>query len=126
MSFYLEGVKVGFSSCLLRDQAHDWWEEVGHALGFEAVVAMTWQVFVTRFNEEFAPTIKVQQLLREFQDFARLMRLLAITVKFREWSLWVLQYAVDEEMQKTRYHDMLRDDIRVYELFGVQYPEGHD
>ena len=34
-----------------------------------------------------------------------------ITAKFRERALLVPQYAGDEEMQKTRYHDMLRADI---------------
>ena len=40
-----------------------------------------------------------------------------ITIKFLERALLVLQYAVDEEMKKERYHDMLRDDIM--EFVGI-------
>ena len=35
-----------------------------------------------------------------------------ITTKFREMALLVPQYAGHEEMRKTWYYDMLRDDIR--------------
>ena len=28
-----EGDKVRLASCLLKDRARDWWEEIGHALG---------------------------------------------------------------------------------------------
>lgn len=35
-----------------------------------------------------------------------------ITAKFRQRALLVLQYMADEEMKKTRYHDMIHDDIR--------------
>ena len=59
---------MGFASCLLRDQARDWWEKVTRVLGSAAVVAMSWEEFVTRFQEEFSPAIKVQQLVTEFQD----------------------------------------------------------
>lgn len=31
-----------FVACLLRDEARDWWEEVGRALGVEVIEAMTW------------------------------------------------------------------------------------
>lgn len=34
-----------------------------------------------------------------------------ITVKFRERALLVTQYVLDEEMKKTKHHDMLRDGI---------------
>lgn len=34
-----------------------------------------------------------------------------ITPKFRERVLLVLQYVADGEIKKTRYHDMLRNDI---------------
>ena len=37
-----------------------------------------------------------------------------ITAKFRERALLVPQYATDEEMKKTKYHDMWRDDIREF------------
>lgn len=37
-----------------------------------------------------------------------------ITTKFQERALLVTQYAVDEEMKKTRHHDMLRLDIREF------------
>lgn len=40
-----------------------------------------------------------------------------ITTKFRERALSVSQYAADEEMQKTRYHDMLMEDIKEFLIF---------
>lgn len=51
--------------------------------------------------------------MREFQDLRHTIETVAeITAKFRERALLVPQYAVDEEMKKTRYQNMLRDDIR--------------
>ena len=41
-----------------------------------------------------------------------------ISAMFRERSLLLLQYAVDEEMKKTRYHSMLRDDICEFVSFS--------
>ena len=35
-----------------------------------------------------------------------------ITAKFQQRALLVLQYVVDEEISKVRYHVRLRDDIR--------------
>lgn len=58
-SFFSEGLNMGFTSCLLRDGAHEWWEEVGHSLGYESVAAMSWIKFLSRFKVDFAPTIKV-------------------------------------------------------------------
>ena len=66
MSFCPEGSKVRFASCILKDRAQDWWEEVDFALGGEALETMTWDEFVTRFRVEFSPTIEVKQLAREF------------------------------------------------------------
>ena len=40
-----------------------------------------------------------------------------ITAKFRERVLLVPQYAADEEMRKTRYHVIPRDDIREFVSF---------
>ena len=48
-----------FVSCLLRDRAQDWWEEVGRALATKEMVAISWKEFVMRFHEEFTPAIKV-------------------------------------------------------------------
>lgn len=74
---------------------------------------MTWGDFTTRFRVEFAPIIELQQLSREFQDLQRMKEIVAeITAKFRERALLVTQYVADEEMKKTRYHEMLRSDIR--------------
>ena len=44
-----------------------------------------------------------------------------ITAKFRERALLVPQYAGDEDMRRTRYHDMLRADIREHVSFSA-YP----
>ena len=59
MSFFPEGEKVGFSSFLLRDRARNWWDEIGRAMGTEAVAFMSWEEFVTRFYRDFAPMIEV-------------------------------------------------------------------
>lgn len=112
MSFYPEGSKVRYTAGILRDRARDWWESVGDSLGTSAIEAMTWSDFMTRFRAEFAPTRELQQLAREFLDMLQTIEMVAeITAKFQERSLLVPQYARDEEMRKTRYHDMLRVDI---------------
>lgn len=41
ISFYPKVSKVIFASCLLKERASDWWEEVEHALGGEAVKSIT-------------------------------------------------------------------------------------
>lgn len=80
---------------------------------------MSWEEFVTRFQSEFALAIEMQQLAREFQDLRQTTETVAeITAKFRERALLVPQYIADEEMMKTRYHDMLRDDIREFVSFS--------
>lgn len=50
MSFYPDGLRVRFASCLLGDQSRNWWEEVGHALGAEVGEAMSLSDFVSRFR----------------------------------------------------------------------------
>ena len=68
-SRFPNGDKVRLASCILKDKALDWWEEVGRAIGDDTVLDdMTWSAFMTRFRAEFAPVIEVQQVAREFQD----------------------------------------------------------
>ena len=68
---------------------------------------------------EFARYIEVQQLAREFQDRHHTIETMTeITAKFRERALLVPQYAMDEDMRKTRYHVMLRGDIRDFMSFS--------
>ena len=51
----------------------------------------------------FPPKIEMKQLGREFQDlFQTTKTVVDITSKFRDRYLLVLQYAIDEEMKKTR------------------------
>ena len=53
-----KGDMVRPASCLLMDRAHDWWEEVRHAISDDAALdAMTWIDFLARFRAEFAPVI---------------------------------------------------------------------
>ena len=119
-SFCLEGSKVRFAAGCLRDKARDLWESVGDSLGASAIEAMTWSEFVTRFRAEFAPAVELQQLAREFLDMRQTTESVAeITAKFRERALLVPQYAGDDEMQSTRYHDMLRADIREHVSFSA-------
>ena len=63
-----DAAKVGFASCMLRDKARDWWGKVTSQVGAAGVAEMTWAEFVRRFDLEFAPPIKVQRLVREFDD----------------------------------------------------------
>lgn len=99
-----EGDNVRLASCLLKDR--DWWEEVGHAVGDDVIDGMTWDDFSTKFQADFAPVIKVQQLVREM--------VVEITAIFGERALLVPQYVIHEEMKKERYHDMLKSDIRQF------------
>mgnify|MGYP001545561034 CR=1 FL=1 len=79
---------------------------------------MMWAEFVRRFDLEFAPHIEVQRLVREFHDLQQTTETVAeITAKFREQTLLIPQYATDEEMRQTRYHSMLRNDIREFVSF---------
>lgn len=48
----------------MKDKACDWWEEVDHELGGEAVETVTWEDFMMRFKVEFSLLIEVQQLAR--------------------------------------------------------------
>ena len=41
-----EGDKVQLASCLLKDMAQDWWEEVTQVVGTAAMAVMTWEDFV--------------------------------------------------------------------------------
>ena len=56
-SRFLEEAKVQLASCLLKDRAREWWGEVRHALGGEAIESMTWENFVTRFRAEIPHVI---------------------------------------------------------------------
>lgn len=81
---------------------------------------MTWSDFVTYFQAEFTLAIGAQQLVREFQDmFQTTETVVEMTAKFRERALLVPQYAADEEIMKTRYHEMLRSDIREFFIYSV-------
>ena len=56
-----EGDKVRLASCLLKDRACVWWEEVAHAIGDDATLdVMTRSDFSAKFRAEFAPVIEVQ------------------------------------------------------------------
>ena len=77
-------------------------------MGGDVIETTTHEEFVTQFREKFTPAIEVQQLPREFQDLRQTTETMAeITSKFKERALLVSQYATNEEMKKTRYHDML-------------------
>ena len=81
---------------------------------------MTWDEFVTLCRAEFGPTIEVQKLAREIQDLRQTTETVAkITVKLKDMALLVPQYVADEEMKNTRYHDMLRDNIREFVGFSA-------
>ncbi|XP_023733990.1 uncharacterized protein LOC111881832 [Lactuca sativa] len=79
---------------------------------------MTWAEFVSRFDMEFAPSIEVQRLAREFQELQQTTEIVVqMTANFRERALMTPQYAMDEDMRMTRYHSMLKDDICDYVSF---------
>ena len=103
---------------MLRDKAVDWWGEVTSQVGADNVAEMSWAEFVRRFDQEFAPPIEVQRLVKEFHGLQQTTETMAeITAKFRERAFLIPQYATDEEMRWTQYHDMLRDDIREFVSF---------
>lgn len=78
-------MKFRLPCCLLKDRACDWWEEVGHALGSKVVEEMTWEDFVTKFMDDLAPMIEVQQLVKEILDLYQTTENVAeITAMFRE------------------------------------------
>ena len=80
-----EEAKVGFASCMLRDRARDWWGEITSQVGAAGVADMSWAEFVRRFDQEFAPPIEVQRMVREFHDLQQTTETMAeITTKFRE------------------------------------------
>ena len=75
---------------------------------------------MNRFRADFALAMELQQLSREFIDMGQTTETMAdITAKFRERALLVPRYVGDEEMQKTRYHDMLRADIREHVSYSA-------
>ena len=56
--------------------------------------------------------------MREFHEFQQTTETVAeITAKFQERALLIPPYATDEDMRRTRYHSMLRDDIREFVSF---------
>ena len=62
----------------------------------------------------------VQQLAREFLDMRQMIETMAeISTKFRKRALLVPQYATDEEIWKTQYHNMLRPNIREFVSFST-------
>lgn len=87
--FYFEGSKIRFVACLLRDGAHNWWDEVGCALGVKADEA-----------------IEVQQFAKELDLHQTTDNVVEITTKFRERAFLGPYYTTNEEMKKIRYHDM--------------------
>ena len=79
---------------------------------------MSWAEFVRRFNTKFTPPIEVQRLVGEFHGLQQTTKTVAeITAKFRERALLIPQYATDEDMRRTRYHSMLRDDVQEFVSF---------
>ena len=82
-SRYPDGDKVILASCLLKDRAQEWWQEVGRAVGDDVVDVISWDDFSTRFRAKFAPVIEVQQLAREFEDLRQTTEMVAeITAMF--------------------------------------------
>lgn len=64
----------------------------------------------------------MQHLVRGFQDIRKTTKMVAeISAQFMERSLLILKYTMDKEMKKTRYHSMLRNDIREFVIFLTCY-----
>ena len=81
---------------------------------------MPWSDFVTSFRAEFPPAIELKPLAREFLDMRQMTETMAeIPAMHREGDLLVPQYAGDEEMRKTHYHDMLRADIQEHVSYSA-------
>lgn len=79
------------------------------------MATMTKEDFVSWFRVKFTLAIEVQQITREFQDLRQTVETVAqIMTKFQESALLVPSYVPDEEIKKTIYHDMLRDNIQEF------------
>lgn len=79
---------------------------------------MSCEDVVTRFMREFMLTIKVQHLAWEYLMLEQSSEtMVEIATKFRERALFCPQYVAIQDMRKTRYHDMLRAEIR--ELMNI-------
>ena len=103
---------------MLWDRARDWWGEITSQVGAAGVADMSWAEFVRRFDQEFAPPIEVQRMVREFHDLQRTTETVAeITAKFQERALLIPQYAADEDLRRTLYYSMLREEIREFVSF---------
>lgn len=75
--------------------------------------------FCHQVQGEVCTYYELQQLARDFHDLQQMMETMAdIASKFRERALFVPQYAVDEEVKKSRYHNMLRAKIREFVSFS--------
>ena len=56
--------------------------------------------------------------MRDFHNLQQTTKTVAeITAKFRERTLLIPQYATDEDLRRTRYHSMMRDNIQEFVSF---------
>lgn len=112
------GAKFRFTTCILHDRARDWWCEVVYGLKHDVVKSLSCEDLVTRFVREFMLTIEVQHLAWEYLMLEKTSETIVdIATKIRERALFCPQYVAIEETRKTRYHDMLRAEIR--ELMNI-------
>ena len=72
------------------------------------VDAMSWDDFQTRFWAKCARAFEAQQLAQELLDLHQTTKTVAeLTAKSRERAYIVPQYAVDEEIKKISYQNIL-------------------
>ena len=68
-----EGNKVRLASCLLKERARDWWEEVGRAMVDDFIDGMTWDNFLPGFELSFSLLLRCNSWHESSRISARLL-----------------------------------------------------
>ncbi|KAJ9556581.1 hypothetical protein OSB04_011195 [Centaurea solstitialis] len=110
-----EEMKVRYASNLLRKAAKDWWNLINRTRTPEQIAVMTWEQFKELFNEQYVPQVEVERLTGEFLNMKQTTETVnEITDLFLERSLFCPEYVASEQMNMSRYVEVLRPEIREF------------
>ncbi|KAJ9558403.1 hypothetical protein OSB04_013017 [Centaurea solstitialis] len=108
-----EAMKVVYSVNLIRDAGKDWWGLMLKSRTEEQINAMTWEEF--KLDEEFSPCIEKERITAEFMNLKQTTETVnEITAQFLEKSLFCPDYVSSEEVNKYRYRQVLKAEIREF------------